>query len=747
MPVVATLVFLGLIVAATVASTGTDEPESAFTETGGGASPLVEDARGLGVEAHRLLSGPTALSSDSALEPPRTLLVIIAPERPYDTQEADAARAFLENGGRILVVDNYGQANTITSKLGITFERVRVVEPEQNPVQARVAKRTFALHPSAATAIWADPNFPFDEIANTSARSFLDRDGDGVISAGDPPGPFALGYELRVGANGGVLFAFSDPSVFLSDSAPIPSHRLFREALLAHLLPEGGRIIVDESRAGQADPWLASTAAVVGATTSDPWRWIAACLVVGTLTLAYFASARDLWGPHRASVNYFVRREGLQDIVREKALEHHGAIQHGVAVRWNGRGLAAIFGGLAAAVLGLVFGSPQATYLAAFLLSAAALSMTVPAPRLHARRVVSADRVEEESTLSIKVDVSAHGVRRANVEVLDELPREFEVTEGHNWFQIPVARHIATSVSYHVKAGLRGAYHIGPMRLRTTDVFRLRTFETRPGAVNEVRVSPSGEPLGRIPFRSRIPMMTLGPHLVNRAGEGTEFHALRSYQNGDSIRIVNWKASARSKELVVNQRVHESMATITIFLDARSVSAAGVARLSPLNEGCRAALSVASGAIKARDKVRIFVYGDGVRELTGGPGRHESHQIADALADIDAGGVTRFKDALCDVLPTLQPKSPFILISGLEDDPTVADGMLELRQRGLVPVTIAMAIGTEPRDAVDGPPEDQAQYLQTMHTRAVEELHGAGISVVPAIAGIPLPLRLRMGVS
>lgn len=735
----------GVVVGATILSAVADEPLSAFADE----SPalLVEEAMAQGLETSRLLSGPQGFRAAHDHEPQRTLLVLIAPERPYGDEGSAAVRALLEQGGRVLVADNFGHANSVTADLGITFERVRLVEgAEGGRVPATVAGVPLDIRISSPTALHLDPGMPFRVLAESSADSFLDRDGDGLVNAWEPPGPFPLLAEAEVGGNGGRVVALSDPTVLQASAGDNHAdNAAFLRAILTDLLPEGGRVVVDESRQPTRDPWLFTAAAVVGATTSDPWRQIVGILAVGFLVVAGTLVARDAWRSHRFDIDRFIRREDLSMRPSRDRREDPEDVALGrPVVRWSRRGKAAVGGGVVLAALGLALGNEQATYAAAFMLLGAALAVWSGPAHVRAGRRIGAHRLREGGSTPVDLFLEAVRGHTAEVEVLDALPPEVELDEGHNWFQTTLHPKKAVEFQYTVRAGLRGPHPVGPLKVRTSDVFRLRALETVVEGAQEALVLPRSDSLSRIPFKSKIPLLTLGPHLVNRAGDGTEFHALRDYQSGDSIRIVNWKASARTKELVVNQRVHESMATITVFLDARAIAGAGTVSRNPLNEGCRATLSIVNGALQARDKVRVFVYGDGVQELCPRTGRSKAHEMSDELARLEPAGTTTFGDAVEETLHEMKTHSPFVLVSGLEDDPTVLEGLKLLRQRAVIPFVIVLDLGTKPFSDEEEPEPDDRR-IQERRKKMIAEIQSTDVPALPAVPGMPLGTLFQVG--
>ncbi len=735
------LFIVALICTAAAFSATAKERDSAFA--GGVGASLVRLAESSGTEVQRILAGPAALDLDPHFSPSNSLLAVIGPQNPYSEAEAQAMQEFLQNGGTLLVADDFGQGNSLTSRLGVTFERVRLVEPDLAHQQlVRLQGRDYRVTLEAPTALQIDEESDTVVMATSSGHSFLDRDGTGVIDSGDPPGPFPLVAVTEIGVANGRLITVSDTRPFLGGEDQ--DNEAFLEGLLDAYLPVEGKLLVDESHSRSKDPILASAAIVVQALRSGPWPYIIVTVAILGAVVTMIAGPPYAWARHRFKPNRYVARADLREGPNYVISAQPHPKMH--ASEWTTRGRFCIFGGVSLALIGISQGNTQVAFTGALMLCAAALALWYTPTYVTAIRAMSTNSVQEDGIVQIDLQIDTRARSTSYLEIRDHLPTEFKLTDGESWFQTTLSRRSSVWARYEVRPAVRGPYIIGPLVARTSDPFHIRGVHTNVAQAQELMVHPRHDPLSRIPFRSKVAAMTLGPHLVNRAGDGSEFHALRNYETGDSIRSINWKASARSKDLVVNQRVHESMATLTIFLDSRTISAAGSVQSSPINEACRAALSIATGAMQARDRIKIFAYGDGIQDIAPGKGADQIHRLTQALAALPARGDMRFSQALENVLPALKPRTPFVLISGLEDDETIVDGIALLRQRDILPTVLIVPPGTKAADG-DQDAEPDADRINMEHERAIERLRGLAIPTVPVKPGMPLAHSLRVGLT
>jgi uncharacterized protein (DUF58 family) len=89
------------------------------------------------------------------------------------------------------------------------------------------------------------------------------------------------------------------------------------------------------------------------------------------------------------------------------------------------------------------------------------------------------------------------------------------------------------------------------------------------GVAEEVRVWPETIAYRRLPAPAS--RSSLGGERVARAGGGTDLLALRRYEAGDSHRLIHWKASARTGQLVVRQFAAEGAERLALRLSTAAV--------------------------------------------------------------------------------------------------------------------------------------------------------------------------------
>ena len=134
----------------------------------------------------------------------------------------------------------------------------------------------------------------------------------------------------------------------------------------------------------------------------------------------------------------------------------------------------------------------------------------------------------------------------------------------------PMRAKESVTAHYRLPASRRGTVRFGPLTAERRDPFGLSSRRTTIGGTDDITVLPAHLPLS-------LPIGTggtgpIGQHLRMRAlgRSGIEFHSFRDYVEGDDLRQINWRASARSETLKVRQVEPDGLRRCTVTLDTSS---------------------------------------------------------------------------------------------------------------------------------------------------------------------------------
>lgn len=138
----------------------------------------------------------------------------------------------------------------------------------------------------------------------------------------------------------------------------------------------------------------------------------------------------------------------------------------------------------------------------------------------------------------------------------------------------------------------------GPMRLGA----RQRSFDVG-GAI---RALPPFHSRKHLPSRLAVLRQLDGRSAVRVRGQGTEFDSLRDYVEGDDVRSIDWRATARRQHAVVRTWQPERDRRVILVLDTSRTSAGRVEDMPRLDTEMDAALLLAALASRAGDRVDLI---------------------------------------------------------------------------------------------------------------------------------------------
>ena len=302
---------------------------------------------------------------------------------------------------------------------------------------------------------------------------------------------------------------------------------------------------------------------------------------------------------------------------------------------------------------------------------------------LEIKRDVSAVNVYKGDDINVVLTVTNKSYRRTQqLEVFDNVPHEMKMRKGINLMRMNLGPGHTATIRYSVRCPLRGHYTIGPTSIRYRNTFNLFVSETSVGDRSDITVFPQVRDVEEALIRSDVPKMYTGATTLKTPGQGMEFYALREYFPGDSFRSINWKAFARTGELMVNEKTRDAVTDVFIILDTRDVARIGTVLKNPLEMGTVAAASIANYFIKRRDSVSLVTYGERMDFLPPETGDKQHYKVLSQLAAVESKGSMPLQAVTNALSPRISRGSPVFIISSLEGDGTTLSAIRNLSGKG-----------------------------------------------------------------
>lgn len=211
--------------------------------------------------------------------------------------------------------------------------------------------------------------------------------------------------------------------------------------------------------------------------------------------------------------------------------------------------------------------------------------------------------IEREVSLRIE-----HYGPRRRVDVFDLYPGGWTMRELPR--SLSLARDSITTLAYRLRPDMRGRFAFEGVQFRMHSPLRLWRQLRTTGATQHVRVFPNFAPLaGFALFSAEQASRLVGVHLRRRRGEGTDFHQMREYRVGDSMRQIDWKATARARKLISREYQDEKNQQVLMLMDTGRRMLAHEGGLSHFDRALDATLVVSYIALRRGDAVGLLTAG------------------------------------------------------------------------------------------------------------------------------------------
>ena len=193
----------------------------------------------------------------------------------------------------------------------------------------------------------------------------------------------------------------------------------------------------------------------------------------------------------------------------------------------------------------------------------------------------------------------------ATIEIKDDYPQQFPVSPST--IQATIPANTTEELTYKIHPVSRGEYQWGDISIRQLGNWGLAWRDWKVKAKQKVAVYP--DLIGLRSLSIRLTLENTGAmRQARKLGQGTEFAELREYSQGDDIRFIDWKATARRNRPLMRVLEPEQEQTLFILLDRGRLMTAQVQELKRFDWGLNATLSLASAGLSRGDKVGVAVF-------------------------------------------------------------------------------------------------------------------------------------------
>lgn len=207
----------------------------------------------------------------------------------------------------------------------------------------------------------------------------------------------------------------------------------------------------------------------------------------------------------------------------------------------------------------------------------------------------------------LKITCSSAYPFKTHISIIDELPVQFQKRDfEHRTLLKKGETHI---YEYSVRPVERGEYVFGNLNVYASSplqiVKRRYTFQKD----QMVPVYPSIIQMQKYDFLAIGNRLTeLGLKKIRRIGHTQEFEQIKEYIKGDDVRTINWKATAKRNQLMVNQYQDEKSQPIYSLIDTGRVMKMPFNSLKLLDYAINATLAFSNVALKRNDKVGMLTF-------------------------------------------------------------------------------------------------------------------------------------------
>lgn len=194
-----------------------------------------------------------------------------------------------------------------------------------------------------------------------------------------------------------------------------------------------------------------------------------------------------------------------------------------------------------------------------------------------------------------------------NAQVIEEIP--FQFGELDISCSTKLEKKQPVEIEYELRPVERGEYTFGYINVLVATPLSLIRRRFKCAEEDKIKVYPSYQQLRKFEILAATNRLTeYGVKQIRKTGQNTEFENIRDYTQGDDIRTINWKASARRNNLMINEYQDERSQPIYCIIDKGRSMKMPFNQMTLLDHAINSALIFLSVALQKKDKAGLITF-------------------------------------------------------------------------------------------------------------------------------------------
>ncbi len=194
-----------------------------------------------------------------------------------------------------------------------------------------------------------------------------------------------------------------------------------------------------------------------------------------------------------------------------------------------------------------------------------------------------------------------------HLSIIEEIPYQFQKRDFI--FSLILQNTEEKIIYYDLTPTERGVYLFGNTNIYASSPLQLATKKYVLGKEKELKCYPSFLKLRAFDFKAFTNQsLSYGTKKIRRIGHSLEFEQIKEYVSGDDIRSLNWKATAKRNQLMLNQYVEEKSQPVYSVIDKGRAMQMHFNNLSLLDYAINATLAISSVILRKQDKAGMLSF-------------------------------------------------------------------------------------------------------------------------------------------